>query len=205
VRSVLDMYYPGQMGGLAAARLLFGDATPSGKLTQTFPLDDQHTMVSGNASQYPGVDDQEYYSEGIDLGYRWYDKNGQTALFPFGFGLSYTTFAYSNLHVSGGRNGLTVAVTVKNTGEREGSDVAQVYLGPSPDAMDAQQAVRSLSGYQKISLRPGQSKRVVIKIDTRQLSYWNSGIDDWTVGTGTRTVWVGSSSQSLPLSGQVTI
>jgi len=205
VRSVLDMYYPGQMGGLATARLLFGDATPSGKLTQTFPLDDEQTMVSGNPSQYPGVNDQEFYSEGIDVGYRWYDKNGQATMFPFGFGLSYTTFDYSKLHVSGGRNGLKAEVTVKNTGQRAGSEVVQVYLGPSPDVTDAQQAVRSLTGYQKVSLRPGQSKRVVVKVDERQLSYWNSSIDDWTIGTGTRTVWVGPSSQSLPLSGQVTI
>ncbi len=199
VRGVLDVYYPGQMGGRAIARLLFGDVNPSGKLTQTFPLDDAHTMVSGDPARYPGVNLEEDYSEGIDVGYRWYDAQGQPVLFPFGYGLSYTTFAYSRLRVTRDHDGLAVRFTLTNTGRRAGDEVAQAYLGPSPDVHDARQAVRSLAGYQKVHLEPGQSRTVTITIDQRQLEHWDTTDHGWALGTGNRAVWVGSSSQNLPL------
>lgn len=96
-------------------------------------------------------------------------------------------------------------LTVTNTGSRSGADVAQVYLGASPNVRSAQQPVRALAGYQKVSLRPGQSRQVTIKVAQQQLSYWNVRINNWTVGTGQRTVWAGSSSQSLPLRGSIRI
>jgi beta-glucosidase len=157
VRSVLDLYCPGQIGGVATARLLFGDVNPSGKLSQTFPLDESHTSVAGDPSRYPGVNDEEDYSEGIFVGYRWNDQEHQPALFPFGDGLSYTSFSYRGISVRRGHDGLTVSFTLKNTGRRAGQEVAQVYLGPSPNVTGAQQAVRSLAGYQKVSLRPGRA------------------------------------------------
>jgi beta-glucosidase len=205
VRSVLDVYYPGQMGGRAVARLLFGDVNPSGKLTQTFPLDDAHTMVSGNPARYPGVDLEEDYSEGIDVGYRWYDAQGQPTLFPFGYGLSYTTFAYSRPHARQEHHGLTVRFTLTNTGRRAGDEVAQVYLGPSPDVHDAQQAARSLAGYQKVHLDPGESRTVTVTVDERQLQHWDTTTHAWALGTGRRAVWVGSSSQTLPLQTSVDV
>ncbi|HKS98183.1 MAG TPA: glycoside hydrolase family 3 C-terminal domain-containing protein [Rugosimonospora sp.] len=205
VRGVLDMYYPGQMGGLATARLLFGDAGPGGRLTQTFPLDDAHTMVSGDPARYPGVNLTEQYSEGVDVGYRWYDAQRQAVLFPFGYGLSYTSFGYRGLRVGAGRDGLTVRFRLTNTGRRAGDEVAQVYLGPSPDVHSAQQPVRALAGYQKVHLAPGESRDVTLTVPLRQLQYWDSTAHAWALGTGTRTVWVGSSSAALPLAATVTV
>jgi beta-glucosidase len=206
VRSVLDLYYPGQLGGRATARLLFGDVNPSGKLSQTFPLDEAHTLVSGDPARYPGVNGEEQYSEGILVGYRWYDAQHQKTLFPFGFGLSYSTFSYRGLHASAARaGGLDVSFTVKNTGRRAGREVAQVYLGPSSRVTGAQQAVRALAGYGKVSLRPGQSRRITVHVAVRQLQHWDSSAHAWRLGTGPRTVWAGPSSATLPLSTTVRI
>jgi beta-glucosidase len=200
VRSVLDMYYPGQMGGPATARLLFGDVNPSGKLSQTFPVDEATTPVAGDPSRYPGVDGVEQYSEGIFVGYRWYDAERRPVLFPFGHGLSYTTFAYRDLSVRRAHGGgLTATVTVKNTGRRAGQEVVQVYVGPSPDVHGAQQAVRSLAGYAKVWLRPGETERVRVRVDRRQLEHWDAATHRWALGTGIRSVWAGTSSQVLPL------
>jgi beta-glucosidase len=205
VRSVLDMYYPGQMGGVATAKLLFGEANPSGKLTQTFPVSEQATPFSGNPSRYPGVNKTEQYSEGIYVGYRWYDAQKRSTLFPFGFGLSYTTFRYSGLRAHDDGSGLTVSFTLTNTGSRAGSEVAQVYLGPSPNVKNAQQATNALAGYQKVQLRPGESQRITIRVAERQLQYWNAATHRWTLGTGPRVVRAGSSSRSLPLHTTVSI
>ena len=196
--AVLDMYYPGQEGAAATARLLFGDVNPSGKLSQTFPASESSTPVAADPRRFPGVNLQEDYSEGVYVGYRWYDQQNVTPLFPFGFGLSYTTFAYHGLSVRRGRDGLEATVTITNTGRRTGQEVAQLYLGPSP-AVSEPQAVRALAGYQKVSLRPGESRQVRIEIGLRQLSYWSTTSHRWTLGTGWRSVSVGSSSADLPL------
>ncbi|MFI6377154.1 beta-glucosidase H [Streptomyces sp. NPDC050546] len=199
VEGVLDMHYPGQMGGAATARLLFGDAVPGGRLTQTFPLDDAHTIVTGMPRRYPGVDGKQEYSEGVFVGHRWYDQKKMKTLFPFGFGLSYTTFSYSGLKVTPRPDGLRVSFRVENTGERAGQAVPQIYLGPSPKVRNAEQPVRKLVGYQKVRLRPDESRRVTITVAERQLQYWDSATDGWVKGTGLRDVWVGSSSRDLPL------
>ncbi|MEV0400389.1 glycoside hydrolase family 3 C-terminal domain-containing protein [Actinoallomurus sp. NPDC050550] len=202
--AVLDMYYPGQEGAEATARLLFGDVDPSGKLTQTFPASEARTPVAGDPRRFPGVDLQEDYSEGIYVGYRWYDKQNVRPLFPFGHGLSYTTFSYHGLSVRPGRNGLEATFTVTNTGRRAGQEVAQLYLGAAP-GVSQPQAVRSLAGFQKISLRPGESRRVRIDVSERRLSYWDSTSHRWTVGTGLRAVSVGSSSADLRLNTRVEV
>lgn len=204
VQAVLDMYYPGQNGAQATARLLFGDVNPSGKLTQTFPADESQTTVAGNPAAFPGVDGTETYAEGIHVGYRWYDKEHLTPLFPFGHGLSYTSFAYRDLSMRERRGTVEVTFTVTNTGRRPGSEVSQVYVGASPHAT-APQAARKLGGYHKIRLAPGQSQRITIPVDSRQLSYWNAATDRWQLGTGTRRIWVGGSSAVLPLQGEVRI
>ena len=205
VKSVLEMHYPGQMGGTATARLLFGDAVPGGRLTQTFPLDDAHTIVTGMPRRFPGVDGQQEYSEGVFVGHRWYDQKKMKTLFPFGYGLSYTTFSYSDLKVTPRSEGLRVSFRVENTGERAGQEVPQVYLGPSPRVTNAEQPVRKLVGYQKVRLGPGESRRVTISVAERQLQYWDSAADGWVTGTGSRDVWVGSSSRDLPLHREVTL
>jgi beta-glucosidase len=198
VRAVLDMYYPGENGAEATARLLFGDVNPSGKLTQTFPASDTQTSFAGNPLAYPGVNNEEHYSEGIYIGYRWYDENNVTPLFPLGYGRSYTSFAYRDLKESPHGAGVKVKFRLTNVGHRAGADVAQAYLGPSPDST-LPQAVRALAGYEKVFLQPGETRWVTLTIPAQQLESWDPASHRWQLGTGPRSVWVGDSSADLPL------
>lgn len=204
VAAVLDMWYPGQEGAQATSRLLFGDANPSGKLTQSFPATESRTPVAGDPRRFPGVDGEEVYAEGIFVGYRWYQREGATPLFPFGHGLSYTSFAFSDLTVSGDGREFTATFTLTNTGSRAGEEVAQLYVGPSPD-LDLPQAAASLAGYRKVSLAPGESRVVQLEIDARRLHSWDSGSHRWVLGSGPREVWVGPSSAQLPLRASVEV
>ncbi|MFF5445360.1 beta-glucosidase [Streptomyces sp. NPDC012888] len=196
--AVLQMYYPGQEGAAATADVLFGDVDPGGRLTHTFPADEHAHPVGGDPRRYPGVGGRREYTEGVHAGHRWYDARRAEPLFPFGHGLSYTTWQYQQPAVRPGRGGLRVEFTVRNTGRRKGTDVAQVYLGPSPD-LRLDQPVRALAGYRRITLAPGQSQRVTVDVDRRALSAWDPGRRAWVLGTGTREVWVGRSSRELPL------
>ncbi|WP_151475643.1 beta-glucosidase family protein [Streptomyces albicerus] len=202
--AVLQMYYPGQEGAAATAAVLFGDCDPGGRLTQSFPVDDDHHPVAGDPRRYPGVNGVEEYSEGVRVGHRWYDAEGVRPLFPFGYGLSYTSFAYEGLRVERTGAGLAVAFTVRNTGQRDGVDIPQVYVGPSPD-LQVDQAVRVLGGYQRLRLEAGESRRVTVRVDERTLSSWDARRHGWVLGTGRRTVWVGASSRELRLSGTVDV
>ncbi|WP_225839100.1 beta-glucosidase [Streptomyces sp. NK08204] len=202
--AVLQMYYPGQEGAAATAAVLFGDCDPGGRLTQSFPADDDHHPVAGDPHRYPGVDGEEDYSEGIHLGYRWYDANGVRPLFPFGHGLSYTSFAYADVAARWTGDGLDVTFTVHNTGRRDGIDVPQVYLGPSPD-LRLDQAVRVLGGYRRIALAAGEGCRVTVRVTRRSLSSWDPHRHGWALGTGPRTVWVGASSGDLRLRTRVRV
>jgi beta-glucosidase len=204
VKAVLDMYYPGENGAQATARLLYGDANPSGKLTQTFPTSQNVTPIAGNPETYPGVNNEETYSEGIYVGYKWYDKTGNTPLFPFGYGLSYTQFAYRHLQVTTHGNTATISFLLTNTGHRAGQEVTQAYAGPSPQVTEPQ-ALRTLVGYQKVALQPGETKQVTITVPAQQFKYWNTTSHAWQLGTGTRTLAVGSSSTNQPLTTTVTI
>jgi beta-glucosidase len=204
VAAVLDMWYPGQDGAEATSRLLFGDANPSGKLTQTFPAAESQTPVAGDPRRYPGVDGEQEYSEGIYVGYRWYQKESVEPLFPFGHGLSYTSFDYTGLTVASNGQEFTATFTLTNTGSRAGEEVAQLYVGPSPD-LALPQAVASLAGYEKVRLAPGESREVQVTVDDRQLRSWDAASHGWVLGTGSRTVWVGSSSSDLLLSTTVEI
>ncbi|MEV7019813.1 glycoside hydrolase family 3 C-terminal domain-containing protein [Streptomyces sp. NPDC093991] len=201
-RAVLDMWYPGQAGAEATADLLFGDAEPGGRLTQTFPASERATPVAGDPERYPGVDGVVRYSEGIQSGYRWYDREDVRPLFPFGHGLSYTSFAYRDQAVKRTADGFDVEVTVRNTGDRPGSDVVQVYLGPSP-RLRLDQAEKALAGYQKVQLEPGQSRRVRIHVAERALQYWDTSADDWKLAGGERRVLIGSSSDRIRLTASV--
>ncbi|MER5450642.1 glycoside hydrolase family 3 N-terminal domain-containing protein [Streptomyces sp. NPDC002764] len=196
--AVLQMYYPGQEGAAATAAVLFGECDPGGRLTQSFPVDDDHHPVAGDPRRYPGVDGIEEYSEGIHAGYRWYDAEGVRPLFPFGHGLSYTSFAYDDLRARRTRAGLEVSFTVRNTGRREGIAVPQVYLGRSPD-LRLDQAVRVLGGYRRLVLVAGERRRVRVEVAARTLSSWDPKRHDWVLGTGRRSVWVGASARDLRL------
>ncbi|MFJ3927573.1 beta-glucosidase [Streptomyces sp. NPDC090022] len=196
--AVLQMYYPGQEGAAATASVLFGDVDPGGRLTQTFPADDSSHPAGGDPARYPGVGGRQEYSEGIQVGHRWYDAQGVTPLFAFGHGLSYTTWSYERLTVRPERGGLRVEFTVRNTGRRKGTEVAQVYLGPSPE-LRLDQPVRALAGYRRLTVAPGQSQRVTLDLDARTLSSWDPAQHAWVVGKGLREVAVGRSSRDLPL------
>ncbi|OEJ30987.1 glycoside hydrolase family 3 protein [Streptomyces subrutilus] len=201
--AVLQMYYPGQEGAGATADILFGDADPGGRLTQTFPADERATPVGGDRLLYPGVGGRQEYGEGVHVGHRWYDAQRVAPLFPFGHGLSYTTWHYEKLTVRSGAaqgepDGLRVEFTVRNTGRRKGTEVAQVYVGPSAQ-LELDQPVRALAGYRRLTLAPGESQRVVVDIDARTLSSWDPSTHAWALGSGRREVFAGRSSRELPL------
>ncbi len=186
VKGVLEAWYPGQEDGTAIARLLFGDADPSGKLPVTFPTSISQVSTSGN---WPSLGKQTF-GEGIFVGYRWFEKQNETPLFPFGYGLSYTRFKISHgrvaLHTRTGR--LTVRVTVTNTGSKAGSDVVEMYVGDPPVAGEPP---RQLKGFTRVTLTPGAQTRVTLHLTPLDLSYWNNR---WTAPAGTYTVYVGDSS-----------
>ncbi|HEX3779605.1 MAG TPA: glycoside hydrolase family 3 C-terminal domain-containing protein [Pseudonocardiaceae bacterium] len=201
VKGIIENWYPGQEDGNAIAALLFGDVNFSGKLPVTFPQSLAQVPASTTA-QWPGQNGQVQYSEGVDVGYRWYDSQHLTPLFPFGFGLSYTTFGFSGLTVSGpdSNGNVTVGFTVTNTGSVAGSEVAQVYVG---EPASSGEPPNSLRGFQRVTLDPGQSQQVSVVLDQQSFQYWAN--NSWVDAAGTNTISVGSSSRDLPLTGAVNI
>jgi len=198
VKGLLEAWYPGQEGP-AIARVLFGDADPGGRLPATFPASEADEPTAGDPQKYPGVAETVTYKEGVLVGYRWFDAKRLQPAFPFGFGRSYTSFAYRRLRIAPRAGELTVAATVTNTGRRAGVAVPQLYLGlPSPGP-GVVQPPRQLRGFAKLRLRPGQSRRVRFGVDRRALSYWDTGAGGWRVAPGCYHVMVGSSSRNLPL------
>jgi len=204
VRGIVQAWYPGAEGGTALARVLFGDVDPGGRLPATFPQREEDKPLDGNPRQYPGVAENAEYSEGVFVGYRHYDENGLTPAFPFGHGLSYTTFAYRGLRVEpGAGGGAVVHATVENTGTRPGVETPQLYLGlPEPRA-DVPQPPRALKDFTKVALAPGQSRRVRFSLDERAFSYYDTGAAGWRVAPGCYAVMVGRSSRDLPLTGSL--
>ena len=203
VKGVLEAWYPGQEDGTAIAALLFGTADPSGHLTVTFPTSLSQVPAS-TAAQWPGANGTVQYSEGVDVGYRWYNAQSLTPLYPFGYGLSYTTFSFSNLKVgslpAGGA--ATVTATVTNTGSVAGADVAQLYV---TDPAASGQPPLQLEGFQRVSLQPGASQTVTFPLTQRDLQYWNSSTNNWATATGSYEIKVGDSDANLPLSGTVAV
>ena len=203
VSSVLDTYYPGEVEGTALASVLFGNTDPSGHLPVTFPTG-LSQVLTASAARFPGVNGQVQYSENLDVGYRAYDQNNVTPLFPFGYGLSYTSFRYSNLQVQkspdGAAGDVTVSARVTNAGSQAGSDVAQVYLG---DPTAAGEPPRQLAGYRRVTLAPGQSQRVTFSVTPTSEQWWDTAAQGWTTSPGTYKVYVGDSSATaqLPLQG----
>jgi beta-glucosidase len=190
VAGVIYAGYPGQFSGDAIARVLFGDANPSGKLTVTFPANEQQ------GPEYPGDGKTLNYSEGDLMGYRWYDAKNQSPLFPFGHGLSYTTFKYSDLTVTGSGAQRTVNVRVTNSGRREGAEVAQLYLS---DPAAAGAPPRQLKGFEKVHLKPGESAVVSMALDKQAMSVWDEATKNWKVYAGSYTASIGSSSRDIRL------
>ena len=219
VKGVLEAWYPGQEDGSAIAAVLFGDIDPSGHLPETFPTS-LSEIPTASRSQFPGVDGKVDYSEGLDVGYRWYDAKHVTPLFPFGYGLSYTSFSFKHLTVtprsvvnstsgpdSSKGQGATVAkvtAVITNTGNVRGSDVAQLYIG---DPAVAGEPPRQLEGFHRVTLQPHQSQTVTFTITGHELSYFNTAANGWTLPTGRFSLYVGDSSAltSLPLRGTLNV
>ena len=203
VKGVLEAWYPGQEDGTAIASLLFGNTDPSGHTPVTFPTSLSQVPAS-TAAQWTGQNGTVQYSEGIDVGYRWYDAKGLTPLFPFGYGLSYTTFAFSNLKVGTLPDGgaATVTATVTNTGTRAGADVAQLYV---TDPAASGQPPRQLEGFQRVNLQPGASATVTFPLTQKNLQYWNSTSNNWATSTGSYGIEVGDSDANLPLTGTLSV
>jgi beta-glucosidase len=203
VKGVIEAWYPGQGDGTAIANVLFGAYDPSGHLTVTFPTS-LSQVPANTAAQWPGVDGNVSYSEGVDVGYRWYQSQGLTPLFPFGYGLSYTSFRFSDLSIStlpaGGA--ATVTATVTNTGSVAGADVAQLYV---TDPAASGQPPHQLEGFQRVSLAPGASQTVSFPVTQRQLAYWNSATNGFSTSTGDYGIAVGDSSANLPLTGTLSV
>jgi beta-glucosidase len=207
VAGVLDAWYPGQTSGTALASVLFGRTDPGGHLPVTFPASLSQVPASTTA-QFPGNGSTVQYSEGVNVGYRWYDARNVTPLFPFGYGLSYTHFSFSQLSVSrqvtDGTQDVRVSAVVTNTGHRAGAEIAQLYLGDPPGTGEPP---RQLAGFQRVSLGPGASARVSFVLTPQQESWWDDAAGGWTQTAGQYQVYVGDSSAlaDLPLRGSFTM
>jgi beta-glucosidase len=204
VKAVLEMWWPGDEGGWATANLLLGKVSPAGRLPVTWGkrLED----YAATDPRFPersgkGVDKKTTYSEGVNVGYRWFDKVNVEPLFAFGYGLSYTTFDYSGLKIAkAGDGGWDVSVQIRNAGGMDSDEVPQVYLGaPSQAPEGVQFPVRALGAFERVHLRAGETKTVALHLAERQMQYWSSKEQKWITAAGKRTVSVGGSSRNLPL------
>jgi len=200
VNAVLECYLAGEASGEACAKILFGKINPSGKLAETFPMKLSDTPCREN---FPGKAKTVEYREAIYVGYRYYDKVSMNVLFPFGHGLSYTTFAYSDLKINNKIDEVEVNFKLKNSGQRAGAEVCQLYVGKPVGQVH--RAVRELKGFEKIYLQPGEEREVTMVLDKRAFSYYSTGEGQWAVEPGTYHISVGSSSRDLRLRGVVTL
>jgi beta-glucosidase len=198
---LIHAWYPGQEGGTALAQILFGEYSPSGKLPVSLERrwEDNPTF----SSYYPvnKGDLAVKYSEGVFVGYRGYDKSGVKPMFPFGFGLSYTTFAYKNISISPAAGDLSqpvkVAFDVVNTGERAGAEVAEVYVSDGPAKV--LRPMKELKGFSRVELKPGETRRVAVTLDRRAFSYYDVDKKDWAADPGKFEILVGGSSDAIQL------
>ncbi len=203
VKAVLQMWWPGDEGGWSTADVLLGRVSPAGRLPFTWAkklTDYAATDPAHPERSAKGVDGKTTFSEGIFVGYRWFDQQKIAPLFPFGYGLSYTRFAYSGLHVEPAANGgLTVSFTLKNNGSMAGDEVPQIYLGKPQEPQSGDFAVHTLVAFDRVHLAAGESRTVTIAVPARRLAYWSESAGKWTRATGARPVLVGGSSRDLPL------
>jgi len=200
--ALLETWYPGEVAGTSLLQILSGQADPSGKLPVTFPTS-VAAMPDNHAASFGGVAGRTDYSDGIDVGYRWYEVHGVTPAFPFGFGLSYTDFSFSGLKVGSETSGaLSVSVKVTNVGQRAGADVIQCYV---EDPSVTGEPPRQLRGFQRVALRPGTATDVTMNLAPGDLATWAKPAQTWKVAAGTYRVWVGDGSDlaNLPLHADV--
>ncbi len=210
VKAVLQMWFPGDEGGWATADVLLGHVSPAGRLPFTWMKAMDQAVANDPAHperSSKGVKGKTTYAEGVDVGYRWFDKNHLGPLFPFGFGLSYTKFEYSGLSVKrAGDGGLDVTFRLRNAGAVESDEVPQIYLAaPSRPPQGAQFAPRALAAFDRMHLRAGETKDVTLHLPLRRLQYWSVAQSKWELAAGPRTVQVGSSSRDLRLQAETGI
>ena len=201
--ALLDMWYGGQEGGNAVASILFGDANPSGKLPVSLPKKFEDSPAAKN---YPGQNLEVNYAEGIYVGYRYYDTKNVEPQFPFGFGLSYTTFEYSDLKLTStenaGRNGRwSFSLKVRNTGSRAGAEVVQLYVHDGDTKID--RPAHELKAFSRVDLKPGESQTVQFELDNSAFEYWSPQTKEWTMGSGPFEVQAGASSRDIRLKVEV--
>jgi beta-glucosidase len=204
VKAVLEMWWPGDEGGWATANLLLGKTSPAGRLPVTWGkrLEDYAATDPKHPERsMKGVDGKTTYSEGVNVGYRWFDKENIEPLFAFGHGLSYATFEYSELKVDKSSDGgLEVKLHIRNIGNVESDEVPQVYLGaPATIPEGVQFPVRTLAAFDRVHLAPGEGKTVTLHVPARQLQYWSTAQRQWVTASGARKVSVGASSRDLRL------
>ncbi len=196
VKGIIEVYLGGQAVGEATVNILFGNSNPCGKLAETFPI-----RLEDNPSYlfYRGEKDIVEYREGIFVGYRYYDKKKAEVLFPFGYGLSYTTFEYSGLTLSSDKikdtDSLTVTVNVTNTGTVAGKEIVQLYVAPNKSSVI--RPVKELKGFEKVALEPGGTKTVAFTLSKRSFAYYNTQIHDWHVQSGSYEILIGKSSRDI--------
>ncbi|MGM1046410.1 MAG: glycoside hydrolase family 3 C-terminal domain-containing protein [Bacillota bacterium] len=204
VKAVLEGYLAGQATGSAAADVLYGAVNPSGKLAETFPVTLEQTPAYLN---FPGGKSEVFYGEGLFVGYRYYEAKKEQPLFPFGHGLSYTQFAYENISIDKKQvkdtESVTITVTVRNTGDRAGKEVVQLYVKPLDSPVV--RPIKELKGFEKVHLEPGEAKTVSFTLDKRAFAYYNTEIQDWFAETGVYDVLVGGSSVDTPLSVSINV
>jgi len=204
VKGVIEAYLGGQAVGGAVVRVLFGMVNPGGRLPETFPLRAEDTPCY---LFYGGENDHSEYREGVFVGYRYYSSKKMPVLFPFGYGLSYTTFTYSNLTVAQEElkdtEALKISVEVTNTGKVPGKEVVQIYVSPVNSRII--RPVRELREFAKVSLEPGETKTVSFTLDKRAFAYWNTQIHDWHVETGSYEIQVGRSAEDIVLAETVRV
>jgi len=204
VPALLEAWYPGQDGGTALAQLLFGEFNPSGRLP--ISIERRWEDNATHDTYYPKDGSKKVeYSEGVFVGYRHFDKSTVKPLFPFGYGLSYTSFAYKNLTISppSSDQQVSVAFDITNTGSRAGADVAEVFVGDHHAPVP--RPVKELKGFAKVNLNPGETKNVTVKLDRRAFSYYDVKSHNWTVAPGDFDVFVARSAVDIELTGKVTL
>ena len=199
VRGVLQVWYPGQELGHAVADLLFGDAEPGGRLPQTFPKQlADNSAITGDPAIYPGQNGHVRYAEGVFVGYRHHDSRGVEPLFPFGFGLGYTRFAWSEARASAqdmGADGITVEVDVTNIGDRRGSDVVQIYVKPLSSAIERPE--KELRAFAKLELEAGETGTARLTIKPRDLSYFDVEARAFRAEAGDYEVLIAASATDI--------
>lgn len=198
VSAVLESYLAGEGVGQAQVHILFGDVNPSGKLAETFPLRLEHTPSYTNFAPLNQVVE---YREGVYVGYRWYDTRKLDVLFPFGYGLSYTTYQYSNLNLSQKRmkdtDTLEFYVDVTNTGSVAGDEIVQLYVSDETGAVDRPE--KELKGFERVHLEPGETKTVKMTLDKRSFAWYSEALKDWYAASGTYKIKIGKSSREIVL------